>query len=80
MWNFQDTFETCKQSFIIAFSNCMTVPLRQSKPLLCFMGKLNLFIEFKINRLDIYSFDGKWVEEDFFKREPVFTYLGKSSH
>ena len=29
MWNFQDTFETCKQSFISAFSICMTVPLNQ---------------------------------------------------
>ena len=27
MRNFQDTFETCKRSFIIAFSICMTVPL-----------------------------------------------------
>ena len=27
MWNFQDTFETVKQSFISAFSICMTVPL-----------------------------------------------------
>ena len=28
MWNFQDTFETCKQSFISAFSICMTVSLK----------------------------------------------------
>ena len=27
MWNFQDTFETRKQSIISAFSICMTVPL-----------------------------------------------------
>ena len=27
MWNFQDTFETRKRSFISAFSICMTVPL-----------------------------------------------------
>ena len=27
MQNFQDAFETYKQSFIIAFSICMTVPL-----------------------------------------------------
>ena len=27
MQNFQDTFEACKQSFISAFSICMTVPL-----------------------------------------------------
>ena len=27
MPNFQDTFETHKQSFISAFSVCMTVPL-----------------------------------------------------
>ena len=25
MRNFQETFETCKQSFISAFSNCMAV-------------------------------------------------------
>ena len=29
MRDFQDTFETRKQSFIGAFSICMTVPLRQ---------------------------------------------------
>ena len=28
MRNFQDTFETRKQSFISAFSICMTVPLK----------------------------------------------------
>ena len=27
MRNFQDTFETSKQSYISAFSICMTVPL-----------------------------------------------------
>ena len=27
MWNFQDTFETRKQSIISAFSICMTEPL-----------------------------------------------------
>ena len=27
MQDFQDTFETRKQSFISAFSNCMTAPL-----------------------------------------------------
>ena len=27
MRNFQDTFETCKQSFISVFSVCMTIPL-----------------------------------------------------
>ena len=27
MPNFQGTFETCKRSFISAFSICMTVPL-----------------------------------------------------
>ena len=27
MRNFQDIFETCKRSFISAFSRCMTVPL-----------------------------------------------------
>ena len=29
MRNFQDTFETCKRSFISAFSICMTVPSNQ---------------------------------------------------
>ena len=29
MRNFQDTFKTCKQSFIIAFSICMAVPLQK---------------------------------------------------
>ena len=38
------------------------------------MGNLNLFIEFKINRADICLFHGKWTEEEFFKREPVFIY------
>ena len=28
MQNFQDTFETWKQSFISAFSTCVTVPLK----------------------------------------------------
>ena len=27
MWDFQETFETSKRSFISAFSICMTVPL-----------------------------------------------------
>ena len=31
MWNFQDTFETRKQSFISAFSVCMTVPLTHNE-------------------------------------------------
>ena len=30
MRNFQDTFKTRKQSFINAFSICMTVPLKSS--------------------------------------------------
>ena len=30
MRNFQDTFEIHNQSFIIAYINCMTVPLRTS--------------------------------------------------
>ena len=34
MQNFQDTFQTRKQSFISAFSICMTVPLTFSKSLL----------------------------------------------
>ena len=29
MQNFQDTFKTCEQSFNIAFSICMNVPLTQ---------------------------------------------------
>ena len=29
MRDFQDTFETCKRSFVIAFSFCRTVPLRE---------------------------------------------------
>ena len=29
MPNFQDTFKTCKQSFVSAFSVCMTVPLME---------------------------------------------------
>ena len=28
MQNFKDTFETCKQSFIIGLSVCITAPLR----------------------------------------------------
>ena len=31
MWNFQDTFETRKWSFISAFSIYMTVPLTRGK-------------------------------------------------
>ena len=31
MRNFHDTFETRKQSFISAFSICMTVPLMKAK-------------------------------------------------
>ena len=30
MWNFQDTFETRKQSFISAYSIWMTVPLSEA--------------------------------------------------
>ena len=31
MQNFQETFETRKRSFIVAFSICMTVPLSNTK-------------------------------------------------
>ena len=31
MRNFQDTFETCKQSFISAFSICMIASLSMTK-------------------------------------------------
>ena len=31
MRNFQDTFESLKQSFISVFSICMTVPLKEAK-------------------------------------------------
>ena len=31
--------------------------------------------EFKINRPDIYLFRGKWAEEEFFKRGPVFIHV-----
>ena len=31
MRNFQDNFETCEQSFISAFSICVTVPLKNGK-------------------------------------------------
>ena len=48
--------------------------LRQSR-LPYSMGKINLFIEFKINRQDIYLFHGKWADEEFFKREPVFIHV-----
>ena len=39
------------------------------------MGKLNLFIEFKINRPDIYLLYGKSAEEEFFKTEPIFMHI-----
>ena len=32
MRNFQDVFETCKRSFISAFSICMTVTLSPLEP------------------------------------------------
>ena len=51
--------------------------LRQSKRLPYSMRKLNHFIEFKINRPDIYLFHGKLAEEEFFKREP-YLYISPS--
>ena len=41
MQNFQDTFETCKQSFTSAFSVCMTVPLTATRDLHSFMLSKN---------------------------------------
>ena len=38
MWNFQDTFETRKRSFITAFSTYMTVPSKEPG---------TVFVEFK---------------------------------
>ena len=43
MRNFQDTFETLKQSFISAFSICMTVPLNQKLK--------NVFLKSQIYRI-----------------------------
>ena len=40
MQNFQDSFETRKQSFISACSICMTVPLRDSVSLETFKHKI----------------------------------------
>ena len=56
----------------LTFNYFNSEALRQSKRLPYSMGKLNLFIEFKINRPDIYLFQAKQAEEEFFKREPVF--------
>ena len=43
----------------LTFNYFNSETLRQSKRLPYSMGKLNLFIEFKINRPDIYLFHGK---------------------
>ena len=43
----------------LTFNYFNSEALRQSKRLPYSMGKLNLFIEFKINRPDIYLFHGK---------------------
>ena len=43
MRKFQDTFETRKQSFISAFSICITVPLNAAK--------LNLRADYQQNKL-----------------------------
>ena len=39
MQNFQDTFETCKQSLISLFSICMTVPLNMLQVILALNKK-----------------------------------------
>ena len=43
----------------LTFNYCNSEASRQSKRLPYSMGKLNLFIEFKINRPDTYLFHGK---------------------
>ena len=42
MRNFQDTFETCRRSFISNLSICMTVPLRM---FLCFIFRFSRLIK-----------------------------------
>ena len=64
-----------KYSASLTFNYFASEALRKSKRLLYSMWKLNLFIELKINRPDIYLFHGKWDKKDFFKREPVFIRL-----
>ena len=43
----------------VIFNYFNSEALKQSKRLPYSIGKLNLFIEFKINRPDIYLFNGK---------------------
>ena len=48
MRNFQDTFETSKQSYISAFSICMTVPLiNDIQPGLIHQTALTISIRYK---------------------------------
>ena len=64
-----------KYSASLTFNYFASEALRKSKRLLYSMWKLNLFIELKINRPDIYLFHGKWDKKEFFKREPVFIHV-----
>ena len=45
MWNFQDSFETCKRSFISVFSICMTILLRY---MLSILLVFEIYIEKKV--------------------------------
>ena len=55
MRDFQDTFETCKLSFIIALSICMTVPLKSPANYTKLHFSVRAFVVFssEINRLSM---------------------------
>ena len=77
MRNFQDTFETHKQSFIGAFSICMTVPLRV---------KTNLPINYHryytvrltwsnlLNQINLIMYTAKF---ETFLSDQIFTKIGR---
>ena len=52
MRNFQDTFETCKRSFISTFSICMTVPL-------IWISRVFIKFYYVTNIFDLHTFENE---------------------
>ena len=83
MRSFQDTFETCKRSFISAFAICMTVPLSDKGDHLtrslirklnrCFNKNVKFMKRYKTNKLAMFCSSKDYVQ--FQKKANVVLFI-----
>ena len=78
MRNYQDPFETRKQSFISVFSNCMTVPLMYEVHYSYIKRKFSADLLFTDTDSLVYEIGAEDVYEDFYKDRCLFDYLQDS--